>query len=622
MAIIERFEVEEGFLDRIDLRFERGLNVLIGPRGAGKTSVIELLRFCLDSPAYTDRFAKAAREHALSVLGSGRLSVTLNVDGERFVVTRSANDSAPTVAQVSSFSPPIVLSQNEIEAVGLDARGRLLIIDGFRAERASLERREQSVLSSIKSLTLELREINAEIALIATRTKELEAARLQLAEAEAKAAEVERSVEAAAEQLQELDQLGAKLAALSVQASVFERTAAALRAWRDKAHRLIAAPPDIEAWPAVAEGDDPLGDVRLASEKAVDHVRQAEAMMAEALDTVEQLSAATRTESSRVDDQARELRRHAEELQEGAGAAARRLAELQEATSQLTALAELQAQRTARAETIRQERASAMDELESIRDLRFSERKQIAARLANELGPTIDVEIVRSGLHTEYASAIAGALRGSGLHYTKLAPQLAAKISPRELVDAIDQDNFETIAEVGGIAPDRARRFIDHIKDQGAGDLAAAPVEDAVVLRLLDGTGYKETGEMSTGQRCTVVLPILLRHTDQPLIVDQPEDHLDNAFIVGTLIHAVLQRPNTSQLIVSTHNPNIPVLGDAERVVVLDSDGKRGFAKTAGRLEDADVVTAITTIMEGGRKAFERRAEFYAAEFGPDNGPA
>jgi energy-coupling factor transporter ATP-binding protein EcfA2 len=158
VAIIERLEVEEGFLNGLDLRFEPGLNVLIGPRGAGKTSVIELLRFCLDAPAYTERFAKASREHAASVLGGGKVSVTVRADHDRLVVSRSADDPGPTVTHAPGVPSPIVLSQNEIEAVGLDARGRVRIIDGFRPDRLPLERREQAVLSTIRSLTLELRE--------------------------------------------------------------------------------------------------------------------------------------------------------------------------------------------------------------------------------------------------------------------------------------------------------------------------------------------------------------------------------------------------------------------------------------------------------------------------------
>jgi len=139
-----------------------------------------------------------------------------------------------------------------------------------------------------------------------------------------------------------------------------------------------------------------------------------------------------------------------------------------------------------------------------------------------------------------------------------------------------------------------------------------APVEDAVELALLDGKEYKKTERLSTGQRCTAVLPILLQHMERPVILDQPEDHLDGAFIVETLVKAIVGRRSASQLIVSTHNPNIPVLGNACRVTLLGSNGQRGFEVHSGDLDDAGVVDAITSVMEGGRKAFQTRANFYA----------
>ena len=113
------------------------------------------------------------------------------------------------------------------------------------------------------------------------------------------------------------------------------------------------------------------------------------------------------------------------------------------------------------------------------------------------------------------------------------------------------------------------------------------------------------------GQRCTVVLPLLLAESRDAVLLDQPEDHLDNAFIVDTLVEAVRERARTGQVIVATHNANIPVLGDAQQVVVMASDGRHGFVTTLAPLEDDAAVEAITTLMEGGREAFARRAEFY-----------
>jgi ABC-type transport system involved in cytochrome bd biosynthesis fused ATPase/permease subunit len=150
------------------------------------------------------------------------------------------------------------------------------------------------------------------------------------------------------------------------------------------------------------------------------------------------------------------------------------------------------------------------------------------------------------------------------------------------------------------------------LREQAGAALLTTRVEDDVQIELMDGADYKGIDFLSMGQRCTVVLPIILQHTERIIILDQPEDHLDNSFVVGTLVKAIIPRSATAQTIVATHNPNIPVLGDAARVIHLDSDGSRCFARSAGSISSPRIVEAITTIMEGGREAFARRAEFYA----------
>lgn len=122
----------------------------------------------------------------------------------------------------------------------------------------------------------------------------------------------------------------------------------------------------------------------------------------------------------------------------------------------------------------------------------------------------------------------------------------------------------------------------------------------------------KPTQSLSTGQRCTAVLPILLLHDERVLLLDQPEDHLDNAYVVETLVRSLRKRSASSQTIVATHNANIPVLADAQRVLVMGSDGRRGFVRLAAPLADPAVVNAISQVMEGGAEAFRLRAEFYA----------
>ena len=126
---------------------------------------------------------------------------------------------------------------------------------------------------------------------------------------------------------------------------------------------------------------------------------------------------------------------------------------------------------------------------------------------------------------------------------------------------------------------------------------------------LLDGGPIDKK---SPGQRSSALLPLIALSERTPLIIDQPEDNLDNAFIVETVIKAIRARPaSTGQIICATHNPNIPVLADAKTVAFMDSDGRRGFLRHAAPLTDQRSVDAITSVMEGGREAFELRAKFY-----------
>jgi hypothetical protein len=109
--------------------------------------------------------------------------------------------------------------------------------------------------------------------------------------------------------------------------------------------------------------------------------------------------------------------------------------------------------------------------------------------------------------------------------------------------------------------------------------------------------------------KCTAILPLLLARRDVPLIIDQPEDNLDNHFIYETIVDSIRRNKPHRQLIFVTHNANIPVLGDAELVVVLESSGRAGFVAKKGTLDECG--QEIIDLLEGGREAFELRSQRY-----------
>ena len=133
-------------------------------------------------------------------------------------------------------------------------------------------------------------------------------------------------------------------------------------------------------------------------------------------------------------------------------------------------------------------------------------------------------------------------------------------------------------------------------------------VEDLPVISL-DETPIEER---SPGQRCTALVPIILLQGDEPLIIDQPEDNLDNRLIFDVVVDVLRSLKGRRQVIAATHNPNIPVSGDAEQIVVLEALSKdQGRPVVQGCIDQNDVIAQVTDIMEGSREAFEIRAVKY-----------
>jgi predicted ATPase len=130
------------------------------------------------------------------------------------------------------------------------------------------------------------------------------------------------------------------------------------------------------------------------------------------------------------------------------------------------------------------------------------------------------------------------------------------------------------------------------------------PKEPGSSLRALDG--------LSPGQRCSAILPILLLTGTSPLIIDQPEENLDNRLIRQVVVNILASIKLRRQVIVATHNPNLPVLGDVEQATILQAVGDSECKIEAqGDLDSPAVIRYVTEIMEGGREAFQYRQQIY-----------
>jgi len=111
----------------------------------------------------------------------------------------------------------------------------------------------------------------------------------------------------------------------------------------------------------------------------------------------------------------------------------------------------------------------------------------------------------------------------------------------------------------------------------------------------------------SAGQKTSAILSFLLAHGSEPLLLDQPEDDLDNALVSELVVQQIRDNKSRRQIIVVTHNPNIVVNGDAELVLPMEFVGGQIQLSDPGGLQDRTVRQHICEIMEGGRDAFRQR---------------
>lgn len=145
--------------------------------------------------------------------------------------------------------------------------------------------------------------------------------------------------------------------------------------------------------------------------------------------------------------------------------------------------------------------------------------------------------------------------------------------------------------------------------------LRCSRVQDTVDMKLFraDGTiaGSIAEGSLSDGQRNTAALALLLAQEGGPLVIDQPEDELDSNFVFNELIPMLRRVKVKRQIIMATHNANLPVNGDSELVYAFEAKEGCGVALAQGGLDQSAVTKAVLDIMEGTEEAFRRRREKY-----------
>ena len=250
--------------------------------------------------------------------------------------------------------------------------------------------------------------------------------------------------------------------------------------------------------------------------------------------------------------------------------------------------------------------------LSELRDRRFRLRKEVAERLCR------CARAHDPGLHHPGRRPLG--LRGSA---ERPAQGLRPAVQPHRRAHRREFVSGRTVAhrsEGRCGAPRRGWRYRRRSGEFGSsvicqdsdqiGKLETVDLEDEPLIALKDGADFKNSADLSTGQRCTVILPILLLESERPLLIDQPEDNLDNAFVYDTIVKSLRDAKGGRQLIFVTHNPehSRPRRGGKGVRLCLRRPAAAP-SPTVGTVED--VKGQIEHLLEGGKEAFVLRMHKY-----------
>jgi predicted ATPase len=611
---------EGGFLGDTSVHLNGNLNVLVGGRGTGKSTMIESIRYALGLDPLGEDARKAHEGVIRHVLRPGT-KVSL------LVRSHKPSQRCYTIER-SVPNPPIVKDETG-EVLTLSPRDVMPGVEVFGQHEIS------ELTKSREKLTLLLERFVEHDQSLSGRKSKL---KLDLERSRSRMVDIRREMKA-------LDERLAALPSLEETQKRFQEAGL-----EDRLKERTQVIREERVFTNVGERLDPIRtlhsdlveglpiDSAFVSPKALEGLPNA-GILSEVKGTLDNLSAKLQAVASQI---AKLLADADKAIADTKGRWSERRKAIEETYEKL--LRELQKSKIDGTEFIRLRQQ--IEELRPLRDKKEALNRDLAAQEARRRKLLSEWEDIKASEYREVQSAAKKVSR-------KLRDRVRVEVTMAGNRDPLEQ----LLREVGGnlsaalerlrsleqiSLPDlaqRSREGRDALMRQyglpsgSAERIAQAPLELFMRIEELDlpattkielntapdgePATWQTLEALSTGQKATAVLLLLLLESDAPLVVDQPEDDLDNRFITEGVVPIMRQEKRHRQFLFSTHNANIPVLGDAELILGLaaSGEGKEGHAKIApehmGSIDSKPVRELVEEILEGGKEAFEMRRSKY-----------
>ena len=610
---IQSVELKEGFLDGVKLNFSPNLNCVIGGRGAGKSTALLAIRAALGAQLGPDdnaddeqRMPDETRIHFIDSTGSERIACR-----RRGEVPVEADSLSPIRLRLAD------LGQDES---GRLARGYheapemlLEFLDGFVVKHRFQER-EDELLSFLDENAAEVRRTSVQ--------------RKQIEKLENERARLEANLKAA--QAGKIEEIAEWAAMLAAQAPLLDFLAAEL----DRAATLPQQPEkiDIDAlasefgvdltkrWQKFVEDPDGLREALDVLQRESKSIRsKATAELSNAANAARQ--ALKRWQDDQQELEARLKTRQTEleaaGLKVQAGAVRQIAGRLQKVTQSLGELR----RKAEEHKDARAERTDLLAQLYANRDSLYETRRATLKRISDSASSHADrlairVFFEREGMNKQWVDWLTEECN----FRSPRVQRLAAKITPREFAGALlaDTPRLLELSDDDGGTFFTADTLPAVQPWEEIFTLEAMRLDDRPRIEVKEqgGQDRKPFDQLSAGQQRSVLLSLLLcAERDEPLILDQPEDHLDAEYIASAVVGHLEAAKERRQVIIATHSPNLTVLGDAELVIPLHVEDGHGSPSDPGSVDRPETRQRVCALLEGGADAYRKRGERYGFRF-------
>lgn len=601
------------FISDVWIRLNEGFNALIGAKGSGKTAVLECVRFVLNAPVPPERRETVDRHlgHILGAAGyveclvedehGARLLISRRWDArDRITVLGSNNTLAAVDARTEMPFSISVLGWHEIEAVADRAEARITLVDRIGDPTA--------IRGIYREIEHEIEKARDNLPILQRQIKRLDSGLKELWDLERKRSTLEK-----------LEQR--ELVALQREYEWFVASEQTLQGLEEESTRRAGDLPGLLVSRLSLPQPPPQGvDGVVGTVSAIELVEAA----VHRFKNAEESSAGTLQGSLR---EVASLAAVAREALAGAFAQFREDSytprvnaldptEREVLTKQIQVLEEtkrlplVERQCDDLLTEVRGLAASLRDACDRVAQLRnevVGRREQIVAQVNAEvtsvqlkLLPAANKELT-TRFQNRYGEEGTGLISyvskfgGTG-SYENLRSLFARLVA----VDR-DQSKWDIKDTLWNV---KLLDLLDIIDD-----------DDVEISLSVDKAGFVTIQNLSSGQRSVAVFPLLLRNTRGPLVIDQPEDNLDNRYIADAIAPELVKGKREQQYLVTSHNANLVVLSDADLIIHVESDGTHASFPMVGFLScpESHVREAVVDVLDGGEEALAARQRKYGA---------